>query len=98
LLDFSRERERERTDSFLYRTEQFRLFQVASFLTDDGKSAHLPNLNLNSLRELQLLMLKMDAVNLADLYVFLKTCQCPNLERLFVQVNTLSALLNFFAS
>ncbi|OQU76919.1 putative FBD-associated F-box protein At1g61330 isoform X1 [Sorghum bicolor] len=59
---------------------------VASFLTDDGKSAHLPNLNLNSLRELQLLMLKMDAVNLADLYVFLKTCQCPNLERLFVQL------------
>ncbi|CAD6335748.1 unnamed protein product [Miscanthus lutarioriparius] len=59
---------------------------VASFLTDDGKSVHLPNLSLNSLRELHLLMLKMDAVNLADLYVFLKTCQCPNLERLFVQL------------
>jgi hypothetical protein len=45
----------------------------------------MPSLNLHSLRELQLLMFKMEAANLADLYLFLKICQCPNLERLFVQ-------------
>ncbi|KAL6603224.1 hypothetical protein ACP70R_043585 [Stipagrostis hirtigluma subsp. patula] len=60
--------------------------KVASSLSDDGATA-LPKLcNLPSLRELQLLMLQMEAVNLADIYVFLKTCQCPNLERLFVQL------------
>jgi len=56
----------------------------------------MPNLNLHSLRELQLCMIKMEAANIADIYVFLKTCQCPNLERLFVQVNTFNAFLNFF--
>ncbi|RLN12399.1 hypothetical protein C2845_PM09G22010 [Panicum miliaceum] len=45
----------------------------------------MPNLSLHSLRELQLLMFEVEAANPADLYVFLKTCQCPNLERLFVQ-------------
>uniref|UniRef100_A0A0A9BZ02 At1g61320/AtMIF1 LRR domain-containing protein n=1 Tax=Arundo donax TaxID=35708 RepID=A0A0A9BZ02_ARUDO len=60
---------------------------AASSLSDDGLTAQLPKLsNLHSLRELQLLMLKMEATNLADIYVFLKTCQCPNLERLFVQL------------
>ncbi|KAG2613791.1 hypothetical protein PVAP13_4KG391000, partial [Panicum virgatum] len=48
----------------------------------------MPNLNLHSLRELQLFF-KMEAANLADLYVFLKTCQCPNLERLFVESSKL---------
>jgi hypothetical protein len=56
----------------------------------------MPSLNLHSLRELQLLMFEMEAANLADLYLFLKTCQCPNLERLFVQVNAFNAFLNFF--
>jgi hypothetical protein len=41
-------------------------------------------------------MFEMEAANLADLYLFLKTCQCPNLERLFVQVNAFNAFLNFF--
>ena len=40
----------------------------------------------------------MEASNLADLYVFFKTFQCPNLERLFVQVNTFNAFLDVFAS
>ncbi|KAG2608054.1 uncharacterized protein LOC120668517 [Panicum virgatum] len=48
-------------------------------------ASSMPNLNLHSLRELQLCMFKMEAANIADIYVFLKTCQCPNLERLFVQ-------------
>ncbi|WVZ78816.1 hypothetical protein U9M48_026466 [Paspalum notatum var. saurae] len=63
---------------------------VVSLLPDDGASAQLPILNLHSLKELQLLMLKMEPVNLADLYAFLKTCQCPNLERLFVQLPEIS--------
>lgn len=42
--------------------------------------------NLHGLRELHLLMLKMEDANLADIYVFLKTIQCHNLERLFVQL------------
>jgi hypothetical protein len=54
-------------------------------MPNDG--APFPTRNLRSLRELQLLMLDMEAVNLADLFVFLKTCRCPNLERIFVQVN-----------
>ncbi|CAN6193409.1 unnamed protein product [Urochloa humidicola] len=60
---------------------------VASSSYDDGATAQLPKLsNLRSLRELHLLMLKMEDANLADIYVFLKTCQCHNLERLFVQL------------
>ncbi|KAL6873733.1 hypothetical protein ACP4OV_013815 [Aristida adscensionis] len=42
--------------------------------------------SLHGLKELQLLMDKMEPANLADIYVFLKTIQCPNLERLFVQL------------
>ncbi|PWZ16421.1 F-box/LRR-repeat protein [Zea mays] len=65
--------------------------QVASYslpMPNDG--APFPTRNLRSLRELQLLMLDMEAVNLADLYVFLKTCRCPNLERIFVQLPAFS--------
>jgi len=65
---------------------------------DDGANGLLPNINLHNLRELQLIMLRMEASNLADLYVFFKTFQCPNLERLFVQVNTFNAFLDVFAS
>jgi hypothetical protein len=59
----------------------------------------LPKLhNLHGLRELHLLMFEMEEANLADIYVFLKTCKCHNLERLFVQVITLPASLIFFCS
>ncbi|XP_066371701.1 F-box protein At4g09920-like [Miscanthus floridulus] len=51
----------------------------------------LANFNLHSLKELHLIMFEMKAVNLANLYLFLKTFQCPNLERLFVQLSGLSA-------
>ncbi|CAN6206882.1 unnamed protein product [Urochloa humidicola] len=60
--------------------------RVAFSFTNDGANVQLPNLNLHNLRELQLLMLEMEAANLADIYVFFKICQCPNLERLFVQL------------
>ncbi|TVT99531.1 hypothetical protein EJB05_55101, partial [Eragrostis curvula] len=60
---------------------------AASPLSDDEATAQLPKLsNLQGLRELQLLMLKMMAANLADIYVFLNTCQCANLERLFIHL------------
>ncbi|TVU38266.1 hypothetical protein EJB05_11625 [Eragrostis curvula] len=60
---------------------------AASPFPDDGVIPQLPKLsNLYSLRELQLLMLDMLAANLADIYVFLKTCRCANLERLFVHL------------
>jgi hypothetical protein len=42
--------------------------------------------SLSRLRELQLLMFGMANSNLADIFSFLKTCSCPHLERLFVQV------------
>ncbi|KAG0515762.1 hypothetical protein BDA96_10G306000 [Sorghum bicolor] len=58
----------------------------ASVLPADGASAQLTNFNLHSLKELHLRMLEMKAVNLSNLYLFLKTFQCPNLERLFVQI------------
>jgi len=41
-------------------------------------------------------MFEMKAVNLANLYLFLKTFQCPNLERLFVQVNIINAFVISF--
>ncbi|XP_066324943.1 F-box protein At5g03100-like [Miscanthus floridulus] len=44
--------------------------------------------NLHGLRELHLLMFGMANSNLADIYSFLKTCPCPQLERLFVQLPT----------
>ncbi|KAL6603627.1 hypothetical protein ACP70R_043988 [Stipagrostis hirtigluma subsp. patula] len=60
---------------------------VVASLSNDGATAQRPKLSsLPSLRELQLLMFNMEAVNLADIYVFFKTCQLPNLERLFVQI------------
>ncbi|CAL5040111.1 unnamed protein product [Urochloa decumbens] len=60
---------------------------VASSSYDDGETAQLSKLsNLRSLRELHLLMSKMGDANLADIYMFLKTCQCHNLGRLFVQL------------
>ncbi|CAL5049563.1 unnamed protein product [Urochloa decumbens] len=60
---------------------------VASSSYDDGGTAQLPKLsNLHGLRELHLLMLKMEYANLADIYLFLKTCKCHSLERLFVQL------------
>ncbi|KAJ1277979.1 hypothetical protein BS78_04G044700 [Paspalum vaginatum] len=43
---------------------------------------------LHSLKELHFLMFGMANSNLADIYSFLKTCQCPQLERLFVQLPT----------
>ncbi|CAM0903251.1 unnamed protein product [Alopecurus aequalis] len=39
-----------------------------------------------SMTELQLLMLEMKAPDLVNIYVFLKSTQCRNLEKLFVQV------------
>ena len=53
--------------------------------------------HFKSLRELQLLMLGMDMDNLADIYLFLKSCYCSNLERLFVQVSIFYTFLNHFA-
>ncbi|XP_047080972.1 putative F-box/FBD/LRR-repeat protein At2g05300 [Lolium rigidum] len=44
--------------------------------------------SLSRLRELQLLMFGMANSNLADIFSFLKTCSCPHLERLFVQLPT----------
>ncbi|WVZ78863.1 hypothetical protein U9M48_026510, partial [Paspalum notatum var. saurae] len=58
----------------------------ASSLPDGGGPAQMPSLSLHNLRELQLLMFGLEAVNLAELYAFLKACPCPNLERLFVQL------------
>ena len=49
--------------------------------------------NLHGLRELHLLMFGMANSNLADIYSFLKTCPCPQLERLFVQVSIFSPLI-----
>ncbi|RLN13286.1 hypothetical protein C2845_PM09G21990 [Panicum miliaceum] len=46
--------------------------------------------NLPSLRELQLLMFATTSTNLAHIYMFLRTCRCPQLERLFVQLPTCS--------
>ncbi|OEL18260.1 hypothetical protein BAE44_0020721 [Dichanthelium oligosanthes] len=43
---------------------------------------------LHGLRELHFLMFGMANSNLADIYSFLKTCPCPQLERLFVQLPT----------
>jgi hypothetical protein len=38
-------------------------------------------------------MLEMGPSNRADIYVFLKTFHCPNLEKLFVEVNTSQAAM-----
>ncbi|KAL5222124.1 hypothetical protein ABZP36_026837 [Zizania latifolia] len=64
--------------------------QAVSSLRDAGANAELPNVgNFLSLRELQLLMFEMNAVDLANIYVFLKICHHPNLEKLFVQLPTI---------
>ncbi|CAL4966795.1 unnamed protein product [Urochloa decumbens] len=42
--------------------------------------------NLRSLRELQLLMLGIEKDSLVNIGLFLKACNCSNLERLFVQL------------
>ncbi|KAL6888700.1 hypothetical protein ACP4OV_009726 [Aristida adscensionis] len=44
--------------------------------------------SLHSLKELHFLMFGMANSNLSDIYSFLKTCRCPQLERLFVQLPT----------
>ncbi|KAL6873811.1 hypothetical protein ACP4OV_013893 [Aristida adscensionis] len=60
---------------------------VVSSLCDDGAPCQVSKQrSLQGLRELQLHMFEMEAVNLAHIYVFLKNFQCPNLERLFVQL------------
>ncbi|GJN39153.1 hypothetical protein PR202_gb28252 [Eleusine coracana subsp. coracana] len=60
-----------------------RVYALARF----GSPACLTKLrNLPNLKELQLLMFQMDSANLAHIYVFFRTCRCPQLERLFVQL------------
>ncbi|KAK3131113.1 hypothetical protein QOZ80_6BG0502190 [Eleusine coracana subsp. coracana] len=60
-----------------------RVYALARF----GSPACLTKLrNLPNLKELQLLMFEMDSTNLAHIYVFFRTCRCPQLERLFVQL------------
>ncbi|XP_066383358.1 F-box protein At2g39490-like [Miscanthus floridulus] len=66
-------------------TISYTALTAASVMSADGASAQLPNFNLHSLKELHLLMFEMKAADLSNLYLFLKTFQCPNLERLFVQ-------------
>ncbi|KAL6610063.1 hypothetical protein ACP70R_040032 [Stipagrostis hirtigluma subsp. patula] len=62
--------------------------KIACSLLNDGENAELASLrNLHSLTELQLLMFGMKTDNLADIFFFLKKCQCANLERLFVQLS-----------
>ncbi|XP_062227720.1 putative F-box/FBD/LRR-repeat protein At5g56810 [Phragmites australis] len=65
--------------------------KAASSLLNDGATAQLTCMrNLQSLRELQLLMFGMDTNKLADIYLFLKASYCPNLERFFVQLPAIS--------
>ncbi|KAG8045500.1 hypothetical protein GUJ93_ZPchr0008g12334 [Zizania palustris] len=64
--------------------------QAVSYLRDAGANAESPNVgNFLSLRELQLLMFEMNAVDLANIYVFLNISNHPNLEKLFVQLPTI---------
>ncbi|KAL6603633.1 hypothetical protein ACP70R_043994 [Stipagrostis hirtigluma subsp. patula] len=64
-----------------------RIYALARF----GSATCLTKLRkLPSLRELQLLMFAMDRTSLAHIYIFLQTCRCPQLERLFVQLPTSS--------
>ena len=61
-----------------------RVYALARF----GSATCLTKLRkLPSLRELQLLMFATASTNLAHIYMFLRTCRCPQLERLFVQVS-----------
>ncbi|KQJ93432.1 putative FBD-associated F-box protein At5g56390 [Brachypodium distachyon] len=59
------------------------LQNLSASVASVGKESSLPKL-----RELQLLMFGMANSNLADIFSFLKTCRCPQLERLFVQLPT----------
>ncbi|KAF0917609.1 hypothetical protein E2562_020978 [Oryza meyeriana var. granulata] len=62
---------------------------ILSFLRGAGANAELAILNnFQSLRELQLLMFELKAVDLDNIYVFLRTCHRPNLKELFVQLPT----------
>ncbi|KAG2608051.1 hypothetical protein PVAP13_4NG288900 [Panicum virgatum] len=62
-----------------------RVYALARF----GSATCLTKLRkLPSLRELQLLMFATASTNLAHIYMFLRTCRCPQLERLFVQLPT----------
>nr|CAB3471219.1 unnamed protein product [Digitaria exilis] len=64
-----------------------RVYALARF----GAATCLTRLrSLPSLRELQLLMFAMASNNFAHIYMFLKTCRCPQLERLFVELPTSS--------
>ncbi|KAL6873836.1 hypothetical protein ACP4OV_013918 [Aristida adscensionis] len=65
--------------------------KITSSLFKGRGNAGQANLrNLHSLRELQLVMFGMKTDNLADIALFLKCCQCANLERLFVQLPDIS--------
>ncbi|KQK18523.1 hypothetical protein BRADI_1g43060v3 [Brachypodium distachyon] len=65
------------------------VLQAVSSLTDAGVHAGLAKVaNFQKLKELQLIMFEMKALNLAGIYAFLKNCQCPTLESLFVQLPT----------
>ncbi|KAL6641466.1 hypothetical protein ACP70R_019647 [Stipagrostis hirtigluma subsp. patula] len=63
---------------------------VVASLFNGATARTLKLSNLHNLAELQLLMSKMSAVNVDDIYVFLKACRLPNLERLFIQLPYLS--------
>ncbi|KQK04446.1 putative FBD-associated F-box protein At1g61330 isoform X1 [Brachypodium distachyon] len=63
--------------------------QAVSSLTDAGVQTGIAKVgNFQKLKELQLIMFEMKAVNLADIYAFLKNCHCPILKSLFVQLPT----------
>jgi len=65
-----------------------RIYALARF----GSATCLTRLRkLPSLKELQLLMFEMKSSNLAHIYMFLQTCRCPKLERLFVQLPSSSS-------
>ncbi|RLM54539.1 hypothetical protein C2845_PM10G19430 [Panicum miliaceum] len=64
-----------------------RIVSFLSAMTDlQPKCAKLSN--LQNLRELQLLIYEMKTLNLSDIYRFLRTCRCPRLKKLFVEVTT----------
>ncbi|KAF0917611.1 hypothetical protein E2562_020980 [Oryza meyeriana var. granulata] len=63
--------------------------QIVSSLRDAGANAEVAN--LQSLRELQLLMFELTAPDLGNIFVFLKSYQRPNLRKLVVQLPTNSA-------
>ncbi|KAL6603619.1 hypothetical protein ACP70R_043980 [Stipagrostis hirtigluma subsp. patula] len=61
--------------------------KIASSMSGVKADAQLAKFSkLPNLRELQLVMRDMNRGCLSDIYMFIKACQCPNLERLFVQL------------